>query len=168
MTQQSAARHWHVTILNPTEEDITRQPPPHRYMIVAHDHQDTIPRMRIYIVLNDKKRATAMRKWRQGAIYEMLNTTSQQLIDSLKQAESYTESGEITYNIGGFFAGDNTMLRTSERKERPTTAKRKADYQEAYELAKQGRFTEIKEEIALKHMGNLVLIHQWHQTPSAQ
>lgn len=140
------AKHWCFTLNNPTEADQSNTPPLYDYMVIGNEVGESgTPHLQGYIALKVKARLTALSKWLPRAHFEIMKGTPQQASDYCKKDGNFHEDGTLPHS-----------------QTHSATQKRKADYDEAYDLAKQGKFREIDPALAIRHANAFEKIRAWH------
>lgn len=135
------ARHWVFTLNNPgpIPRDSVVDVALVDYIVVGSEVGESgTPHYQGYVAFKDRKRLTQVRAICPSAHWEVTRGTPKQASDYCKKDGDYYEHGELpaAQHVNG-------------------AAKRKAQYQEAYELAKQQRVTEIDPELQIKHLTTL-------------
>lgn len=133
MSRQEA-KHWCFTLNNPISED-TKEAPPYQYLIIGNEvGASNTPHLQGYIILKTKARLTAMKKWITRAHFEVARGTPQEASDYCKKEGDYHEDGELP---------DTPQVQGG--------AKRKAQFEEAYQLAREGKRNDIDKELLIKY-----------------
>lgn len=147
-SQGSKAKNWCFTLNNP-EADEVKEAPAYDYLVIGKETgSEGTPHLQGYISLKTRCYLSALKKWLPRAHFEVMKGTPRQASDYCKKDGDFQEDGVLP-----------------EEQTKAATVKRKALYDEAYELAKQGKFDEIDKEIYIRHRGNLLAIHAESKEP---
>jgi len=146
MAQAAPAKHWCFTLNNPAPDEV-KPGPEYDYMVIGKEvGAEGTHHLQGYIALKSKARMTALKKWLPRAHFEVCKGTPEQNRAYCIKDGDYHEDGVLpapAQKAGG--------------------DKRKAQYQEAYELAKQGRRDEIDPEFLIRYDGALRRIEEEHR-----
>lgn len=144
--EMSRALHWCFTVNNPTGS-VESGAPEYDYLVYGREVGESgTPHFQGYVCLKSRSRLTALKKWLPTAHFEVMRGTPQQASDYCKKDGDFIEHGtlpEPQCKAGG--------------------DKRKAQFQEAYELAKQGKREDIDPEFLIKYDGALRRIEAEHR-----
>lgn len=145
----SLAKHWCYTLNNPVPlvDVLDSEMPVSVYHIVGKETGESgTPHLQGYIVLVDKARLTRLKKWMPRAHWEVSRGTPLEASEYCKKEGDFTETGALP--LAPHAAGG---------------AKRKAQYDEAYQLAREGKRAEIDKELLIKHDSALRRIENEHR-----
>lgn len=142
----SAAKHWCFTINNYTDDEVVPAPTDVTYIVMGREvGADGTPHLQGYLILPKPLRLNQVKRMMPRAHLEVMKGTPKQASDYCKKDGDYAEHGTLP------------GIQTAN-----ANKKRKADYDQAVELAKQQRLYEVDSGMLLRFGSSLRAIQKDH------